>query len=339
MDFLQMFNERWWKPSGIEVFLIIVIVFVVPFAIAFSVMLYRRLMSKRIHDNQLFLFRLKRLGMSNFQIKIINNLIGILRFSNPNLLLEKSDFFETAVGQFLSHADARAESVDSQAQMCRDITIIYDKLYYRKQFKKPLGGVQDIDEFQLLYFAAGAERVYLGKIVSRDGKHLYLKIFATPVEIREIAVGSNILINMFRVGDADYRFAARIAGQDGNTISISLPGSLERGEESRHPYIDVIIQASLTLSDSVEGIEDEHINCTIYKINEYEAVLRTNQKLDFKKDYMLEFVENEFNFKILTKILTGKTIEEGASLYYTMKFGEMTEISSRVLKKYLREHL
>jgi hypothetical protein len=369
VDIVTVLGITWHKASGGEVLLAIGLL-MIPVAIVILVKGIQSLKYKRIHEEQLFLFKLKRLGLSNFQTKIVNNLIEILGFSNPNQLFEDTGYFETAIGSFMTHTRATDESEESQLMMCRDITSVYDKLYYNTRSKKPLKSIEDVDEEQLIYFSPIAGRAFLGKIVSRDNRSLYLTIFGRPADLAGVPLKKPVTFMIFRVGDAEYEFVSPITGRSGATLYVDVPSHLMRKEESRHPYIDVIIPAQLSkimvpvkekeLVELEEIIERDEVKkeediieegamvvdetgdrqeCTVYKINDYEAVIRIAEKLDFSSMYYLEFTVMDFAFKIISQIIATKSVEESGALYYTMKFQDMSESAASVLKKYVYQHL
>lgn len=378
MDIETIFGITWRKASGGDIALIIVLI-AVPAVLLLAVALIRRFRYRRYHDSQLFLFRLRRLGLSNFQIKIVNNIIGILGFSNPLRLLEKQEFFEDAVARLLDHARETGEDGESQCTICRDITIIYDKLYSNMQFKSPLRGVKDLDETQLIYCVATPRRVLLGRVVSWDGRNLYMRVFGGQGSVAGLAFKGPVRFFIFRLGDAEYEFTSPVTGREGSTLLVEIPRELRRMGESRHPYIDVILPAELwpleepayqdgeggAIADTesagetadeagkaryVEGDETgedagqgdvvkEGIPCTIYKINNYEAVIRVGGKLDFRRSYHLDFTVLDFNVRILTRIIATRTVEEGGAFYYAFRFDSMSEGANNVVKKYVYEHL
>jgi len=370
VDIQTVLGITWYKASAEDVLLVLGLL-MVPIAFIIIAKLLQRLKYKRVHEEQLFLFRLKRLGLSNFQIKIINNLLEILEFSNPNQLFDDPEYFESAIGKFLTHARTTNESEESQLMMCRDITSIYDKLYYNTIAKKPLKSITDVDREQLIYFSPVPGRAFLGKIASRDNKSLYLTIFGRPADLAGIPLKKPVSFQIFRVGDAEYEFTSSITGREGATLHVDVPAGLDRKEESRHPYIDVIIPAQLSkiltplkdkeleeleeiierdeqgekdiLSDEeamvVDDTTEDRMDCTVYKINDYEAVVRIPEKLDFSSLYYLEFTAMDFAFKIVSQIIATKTVEEGGAMYYTIKFQDMSPSAVNVLKKYVYEHL
>jgi hypothetical protein len=257
---------------------------------------------------------------------------------------------------------------DSQFVICRDIVTIYEKLYHHTVAQKPVNGIDDVDGEQLIYFVPAEGKIYLGRIISRNNKNLFLKIFGSPGGIDAVLDNVKITFHIFRMGDAEYEFVSSVTGHDGSTLNVLIPLEIVRRGETRHPYIDVIIPAQImpetvqsekkvsgmpaeaaTIREKADsGVErdemggennDDMLSCLIYKINNYEAVLRLPQKLDFNTRYILEFTALEFHFKILTKIIASKTVVGVDIIYYTVKFEEMPESAGKVLKKYVYEHL
>jgi c-di-GMP-binding flagellar brake protein YcgR len=327
-----------WRIASASDIMTLIGILLVPVMIIVIIRLYKRYKNMNIHDSQLFLFRLKHLGLSNFQIKIINNLVGILRLSNPNELLSKPEFFESAVGRFLVHARGSNESEDSLKIICKDISIIYDKLYHPNLAKTQLKSINDINEDQLIYFTPGGGTAFIGKITALEGKNMRLKTYGYIAGLKSLPTDDMIVFHLYRLGDAEYSFTTKVISHKRDMLIVEVPQDIERGKESRHPYIDVIIPAQL----SIIGLPDQDeakMDCTIYKINEYEAVLRINIKLDHNFKYILEFNELDFNFKIVSRIISQKTVEESGVFYYTFKFEDISESANHVLKKYIYEHL
>ena len=367
MDIVTIFGITWHKASASDI-TILVAILMIPVSLIVLIRMYQKIKNRKIQEEHLFLFKLKRLGLSNFQIKIVNTIVQILKLSFPRQLLEKPELFEKAIGRFLTHTRESGETEDTQLIICRDITTIYDKLYFNRRSKKPLKGIQDVDEDQLIYFSPIADKVFIGKIISRDDTNLFITIFGNAGDLADIPEKKSVTFHIFRVGDAEYEFISPIDGWDGTTLKVKIPDEVVMREEARHPYIDVIIPAQIsreevapkekeaavangiteknkseekTPDEQAMIVEDmkEEMPCTVYKINDYEAVLRLSQKLDYKSRYILEFKAMDFNIQIITRIIATKTVEEGGAFYYTVKFDEMSDSASNVLKKYVYEHL
>jgi hypothetical protein len=368
VDIVTVLGITWHKASMGDL-IIVFIILMIPVSLYILLKIIQTIRNRKIHDEQLFLFKLKRLGLSSFQIRIVNNLIEMLGFPNPVQFMEKPELFERAVGRFLTHARGTGETEDSQLLICRDLTTIYDKLYFHMKSKKPLKGIQDVDEEQLIYFSPIAGKVFLGKIISRTAATMNIKIFGNPGDLAAISDKKPVIFHIFRVGDAEYDFTSAVHGHEGIELKVELPGEVIKREESRHPYIDVILPALISQEKKmpkekeiqeieqviekkeektglpedegmiIDEIDEEKLPCTIYKLNDYEAVLRLSQKLDFNYRYILDFQVMDFNFRAYVRIIATKTVEEGSTLYYTVKFDEMSPTSNNVLKKYVYEHL
>ncbi len=368
MDIVTVLGITWRKASTGDLLIVFTII-MIPVSLYILLKIVQTLRNRKIHDEQLFLFKLKRLGLSNFQIRIVNNLIEMLGFPNPVQFMEKPELFEKAVGRFLTHTRGAKETEDSQFLICKDLTTIYDKLYFHMKSKKPLKGIQDVDEEQLIYFSPVEGKVFLGKIVSRDTATMSIQIFGNPGDLVAITDKIPVIFHIFRVGDAEYDFTVPVLGREANTLKVELPVEVIKREESRHPYIDVILPALISQEKKmpkekevqeletiieknkdktelpedegmvIDEVSEEKLPCTIYKLNDYEAVLRLPQKLDFNYRYILDFQAMDFNFRAYVRIIATKTVEEGSTLYYTVKFDEMSPSSRNVLKKYVYEHL
>lgn len=367
MDIVTVLGITWHKASMGDL-LIAFIILMIPVSVLLLYKILQKIRSNKIHEEQVFLFRLKHLGLSNFQIRIVNNLIDMIGFSSPLEFLGNPGFFEKAVGAFLSHTRGTGETEDSQRMICRDITIIYDKLYFHMNYKKPLKGIEDIDSEQLIYFSPLPEKVFLGKIISRDARTLIISIFGNAGDLAAIPIKQEVTFHVYRVGDAEYEFVSAVQGHQGAALKVDIPQEIVMREEVRHPYVDVIIPAILFREQKaspqqqrvvIEGEKTEHdekvglppdeamvvdeteekITCTMYKLNDYEAVVRVSKKLDYRFRYYLDFQIIDFNVRALVRIIATKTVEEEGTLYYTVKFEELSSSSKSVLKKYVYEHL
>jgi hypothetical protein len=367
MDIETVLGITWYKATASDIILLAAIL-MIPVSLVILLRIRQKLQNMRIQEEHLFLFKLKRLGLSNFQIKIVNTIVQILKLSSPKQLLEKPELFEKAIGRFLTHIRESGETEETQCIICRDITTIYDKLYFNTRFKKPLKGIQDVDGEQLIYFSPVPDKVFIGKIISRDDAYLFITIFGNTGDLAAIPEKKSATFHLFRVGDAEYEFISPIDGWDKTLLKVKQPDKLVMREEARHPYIDVIIPARITREEMipkeleaaagkeiaesdqtgekitdkqeviVEEVKDE-MPCTIYKINDYEAVLRVSQKLDYRHRYILEFKVMDFAIKIITRLIATKTVVESDSFFYTVKYDEMSESASNVLKKFVHEHL
>ncbi len=333
-----IFGVKWPTATPVELTVLIILFLLVGFIfILLKYMQHQK--DRQLHDYNLFLFRTKRLGLSNFQIKVLNNIIDILHLSNPSDILRNPELFENATGKFLTFLKNENEEEKSFSSICKDLTITYEKLYHGVKFKRPLDNLREIEINQLLYFITEKNEIFFGKVVSISNNGITLKLFRPPKELQALGVNQNVTVYIWRVGDAEYTFKTIIEDVEGNLFTLAIPETFSRDKEFRHPYLDVIIPCSVTTQK--KGIKEEQKpeNGTVFKINDYEAVIRLGGNLDYMESHTLSFTINEFKFEITCKIISNRTINEGNVFYYTMKFEEISEAALNVLKNYIYEHL
>lgn len=345
MDIKTVFGIVWRQASWYEVS--IVLGFFAIIIILYLLVKYNHIqVEKRLQDYQLLLFKMKKRGLSNFQIKIINNIIKILRLNNPVELINNPEFFEHAIGKFLNYIRKSGEQEESNAEMFKEIALIYENFYHRTTFKKPLNSLKEMELNKLLYFTSGGS-AYLGKIISHTEKTFEIQLFRNAKNLRHLTKDITVKVFLWRLGDAEYFFESKITGIENNIVKIEIPEAFTRGKEFRHPYVEVLIEANLkeikqvkAEEGTVAGAEENPpIPCTIFKLNDYEAVARLNQKLDYNLQYLLEFAFDDFKFTINTHILSNRTVEDKEIYYNTIKFEEMSEVAGRILKNYISERL
>ncbi len=323
-----------WQVGSVQNILIfLVIITVIVGGLFFLYSVYVKYRNNQIHDHQLFLFKLKKIGLSSFQIKLLNNLIEILRLTNKLDIFTNPVLIETAIKKFIQYLHNQHEPEDSIASIAKEITIIYDKLFFPSIFKKPLDSLLDLELNQILYFSSPDKKIFLSKLIGKTVREFEIDILND-----EFSFAINDLLNVFiwRIGDAEYVFETNITGIEKNIVTITIPPEFSRGKEVRHPYIEILTPSILKEADSKD---DKKIAATLYKINDYEAVIRVNEKLNYNKSYNLEFEIDDFKFEILVRILSNKIIEEGATKYYTLKFEQMSEPARAILKRFMYDHL
>lgn len=336
-----VWGVKWPIPSSFELFVIILVFFlVILFLVLFRYNLYFK--RQKMHAQQLFLFKTKQLGLTNFQIKILNGLANTLKLKDSINLLRNPDLFESSLGKFLSFLREQEEHEESLHAISIDIIKTYEKLYHPESYKKPLDRIQDLEVDILICFFTEERGAYIGRVLERDEKSISLKIFGNPDLLLE-SIEMPIKVYLWRKGDAEYTFNSKIINIENDLLYIELPEEFTRGEEVRHPYVDTIIPCTVSnlLSQGETGarVESEKINGTIYKLNEFESVLRLSSKLDYEKNYSLEFELSDFKMNISSKVISDRTITEENISYYTFRFVEMSEPAKNILTRYIKEHL
>jgi hypothetical protein len=336
-----VWGVKWPIPSSFELIIILLVfLLVMLFLVLFRYNLYFK--RQKMHAQQLFLFKTKQLGLTNFQIKILNGLANMLKLKDTINLLRNPELFESSLGKFLSFLREQEEEEESLHSISIDIIKTYEKLYHPESYKKPLDRIQDLEVDILICFFVEEGDVYIGRILEKDDKSMTLKIFGSSIALHEF-MDFPIKIYLWRKGDAEYTFNSKIINIENEMITIELPEEFIRGEEVRHPYIDTIIPCTvsdlLLTEETKKKDESEKINGTIYKVNEFEAVLRLSSKLDYEKSYSLEFELTGFKMNITSKVISDRTITEEKISYYTFRFIDMSEPARNILLRYIKERL
>ena len=332
MEIKTIFGVTWHVPSNFEIFLLAMfIVLIITFLVLLKLHLNKK--DKRLNDYQLFLFKLKRAGLSNFQIKIINNISQLLKLKDPNILLRSPELYEKSIGEFLQFLRDKNEDLDSLTAICKDITITYDKIYRPASFKKPLKNISELELNQLLYFITPDGDIFLGKFILSIENDLQVKLFRNKKQLQHLSVDKDVVLHIWRLGDAEYIFNSKIIKIEDQKVILQISEEFDRKHEFRLPFLD-IVQAAL-----VSDLDENKYEGTVVKINDFELVLRSRHELDYQKLYDIHFELDGFKMVIRAQIIADSIIKENHVFYYTLKFNNMSEPARNVLKKYLYEHL
>jgi len=336
-----VFGIKWRDAlAPLDVILILIIV-VLSLTIYILYKYNLKLKEEALKANLLFQFKIKKYGLTGLQRRIINHIVELQKLKDMQQIFTRPDLFEASVGDILTYMKDVMENGDSLVNVCKDLIITYEKLYHYTQVRKPIDSISDISPGVLLYFYLDPSVVYVGKLLHNEDTKMTLQVFRSHSVLPEIAIGAGYNFYFWRAGDAEYIFNSEVILYELGQVTIKTPSEFTRGKEVRRPYIDVLLQCSLILTDplyrSTEVEEPKPIPSTILKINEHEVVMRQPEKLDFRYNYTLIFEIDEFKVKTLVKVIADKTIVEGNVHYYTCKIEEISEAAKEVLHKYLRE--
>lgn len=336
-----IFGFDWPTPDLTQILIILLIIAVIT---AFLLLLrYNYILNRRIiHEQQLFLFKTKQLGLTNYQFKILSGVIENLGLKDPNKILDNAVYFESSIGSFLQYLRDKNENEESLSAICKDIIITYEKIYHFTTYKKPLETIHDIEDNILLCFVVENKDVYIGKLINKEENSITLQLFRHPRNLQNLA-GKPIKGYIWRTGDAEYTFDAQIISNDTQFLNIVMPDTVVRGKEVRHPYIEVMLPCRLIpVKDGLPIAEQEKhkdVYGNIFKINENETVIRLNQSIDYKLNYIINFEISDFKMGITSKVIADKTIHEENTHYYTLKFMDISEAGARILKQFIVDHL
>jgi hypothetical protein len=362
-DIAKLFNFQIQTPLPVIILSLVIIGIIIFVAITMYYSQYRK--NLRSHNQQLFLYKAKNLGLKTFQIKILNEMVNALKLQNANLLLHDRELFETAMGKFFAFLEMQNETQDSVYTICKDITIIHEKVYHAVEYRKPIEKITDVEDNTLLAFMTGDGTAFIGRIIGKDRKTISARIFRKSGNLRRHA-DNPVNAYFWRNGDAEYSFTSKIVTIERDVIDIDASVPLVRGTEVRRPYIEVLLPCTVTdprdEEAAVEGgekqekekeedqkgrgeekkgrvaVEDASTG-TIYKLNENEIILRTIKKMDFQKEYFLNFTIADFRMKVKVRIIIDRTITEEQVIYYTFRITELSGTAKKILKQYIIDRL
>lgn len=338
MQPVNPFGVYWPIAGGGEVAGVL-IMFLAAAAIFITIRYLKTREQKRINNNQLFLFQVKRKGLSNFQIKILNNMVSYLRLANPTLLVTNSLLFESSLSGFCDSPSFKSEDRESTESMCRDMALMYEKLYVKTANRKQLARMDEIETDQILYFTTETGNVYLGKAKGKSGEALSVTVFSKSGSIRELEQEQPATLYILRVNDAEYSAKTVIKGIENGMVLIAFTDQFVMEREYRHPYINAILPVNLVKTKRNELEQDEEIAGTIFRINEYECVVRTSVLLPYERKYSLFFEIMDYRFNIDSRIISSRTVESEKVYYFTLKFDNMTDPAREILRRYISDHM
>ena len=333
-------TDSWPTPYPLEIIvgsIIVILLISLLVLVRYNIILKNR----QSQAHQLFLFKARQLGLSNYQFKIINGLVNISSIRDPNDVLLNPSLFENSIGLFLDYLKKTNEKADSLANIGKDLIITYEKIFHPVTYRKPITKIDEIDKNTLICLIASNDEIIIGKTLTIDDSGYYIKMFRKTSLIQNI-IDNELRAYLWRSGDAEYTFETKIINYDSNAIQLSLPIEFIRGKEVRLPYIEVMIQCTVeVVSNSFPNDVNnkEIIAGNIFKINESEAVVRLTQNIDYQIQYLLSFEVESFKIIILSKLLADRTIHEQGVHYYTFKFVEISDIAEKILKQYITKHL
>ncbi len=343
-------NISWPMPGVFGISIVLGIIFAV--LVIYLVLYFFRLKGQaRIHNYQLFLFQVKRKGLSNFQIKILRNMSAYLKLSNPKELISNAALFESSLDDFTEYIKAQNEEKENITDIVRDIAVIHKKIFSRAAYPKPFESMTDLEDSEIIYLTDEADNIFPGKVTGRGNGFITLRLFTPAKNLKLFEKELPVTLHVLRINDAEYMVKTMTSGVDMNHLKIKVPGEITKEREFRHPYINVTLTAFITVEkpqvaatdDTTGPVEAadtvEKIECTITQLNEYECVLRSPALLSFEKHYPISFELDNFKFITMSRVISSKTVERESVYYLTLKFMEMSDSGRAVLRKFIAESM
>lgn len=333
-----IFKITWPGPGVLGISIVLFMLFS---ALAVYLLLFYLRMKERerLHNYQLFLFQVKRKGLSNFQIKILNNMASYMKYANPTAIAANAALFESMLSNFVEYLHKSRENEEERKGICRDLLTIYEKLYVKSAYREPIASMSEIDDGQILHVTAESGKTYIGKVNGRGKNFLALQLFTAAKNIREIEAEQQLEIFIVRVNDAEYKIRTKSAGIEENRLLAAFSDDIVREKEYRHPYVSVVIPVSIIQGIGGDSEDEDKFDGTIYRINEFECELRTETQMPFEREYTLVFEISDYAFRIVSKVISSRTVEHEKVYYVTLKFRDMSRPAMSVLSSFIMEHL
>ncbi len=331
-----IFGLRWRIPTSTELILIIFIIVLIILVFVFIRLLLIRNQSEE-HENQYILFRAKQKGLTNYQYRILNGMIRIIKLPTPSDIFKSSELFEKSIGSFIKYVqNSKQDEPEMLVKIMKDIVITYEKLYLNAEIRKPLQSPELLEAGHFIFFYTDKNRFFLGKLATHKQQYLILKLFRLPAELGALPVNETVHCYLWRSGDAEYTFDTLCAGSKDSFVYLVRPETFERGAEVRLPYVSTLTPCSLV--DEKDVSKRQHQG-TIIRLAEHEVTFQSSHELRSGEDWNIEFVVDEFTIHCQGTIISEKNVSDKKIVYITFKFSKLSDAARSVIKRYIVEHL
>ncbi len=333
-----IFGITWPGPGVMGISIVLFMIFLG--LMVYLLLLYLRMKERdRLHNYQLFLFQVKRKGLSNFQIKILNNMASYMKLSNPTNMASNAVLFESMLSNFAEYLQKSRESSEERRDICHDLLMIYQKLYEQRTYGAPLLSMSEIEDGQILYLATEPDNAYIGKVCGRGKNFIAIHLFTALKNLKDFDSEQKLAIYIIRLNDAEYRINTKSVGVENNNLLVALSDDLVREKEFRHPYINVVIPAIIIQEGWSETGEEIQFDGTIYRLNEFECELRTETEMHFEKDFVLCFEISDYSFRAVSNVISSRKVDHDKVYYVALKFKNMSKPAMAVISTFVMDHL
>ncbi|HOE20785.1 MAG TPA: hypothetical protein PKJ69_07495 [Spirochaetota bacterium] len=348
MEIITVFGVRWRVAPLWEV---LVTLFVILVIIGFFALLrYNQYLKlKKSSIEQLFIYKARQRGLTGYQIRILQHIVALSKLSSPEVIFNNVTIFETGLVKFLQYIKKSRDTFNEDLKdIFKDIVITYERIYNPVEYQEPINSPDELTADTMLCGYSATGRAFIAKITQITEDAIHCKYFRKPEDIPADIIAEQVTIFFFRNGDAEYSFDSKIIAIQENTIVLQKPQAFKRGKEVHHPYIQTLIPCTIQLKNDesknseeviIQHDETVSINGTIERLNEYEAVIRVEERLEYQKEYILFFTLENFKIEILSTIIASRTITKEKIIYYTFKLVQMSEAAKNVISKYVKERL
>ena len=333
-----VFLIKWPSPGILSITAVISLAFIL--LVVYLALYYIRMKEQnRIQNYQLFLFQVKRRGLSNFQIKILRNMSAYMKLSNPKAVISNSQIFESAMGDFVEYIKKQPDEQENITDIIRDLAVIHKKIFRSAPAANTFETLADLENSEVIYITDDDGNIFPGKVAGKTNSHIALSLFTPVKNLKIYENGKPLSLHVLRINDAEYAVKTDATGIDMAHLLIKNGGDITREKEFRHPYINMMISAYISDDASANTDNPEKTECAIVQLNEYECVVRAPLMLNFDRLYRLSFELESFRFHSMSRVISSKTVERESVYYLTLKFIEMSDSGRAVLRRYIAENI
>ncbi len=333
------------KGMGVSISELILLLFLL-ILIVVIVILYLRLRKAdtdigNVEKHRRMLINSIKKHLTASQIKLIEEILNILKLENPEILFRDTFYFEQAIDRYLKSKYESGDIGESIDLLCRSIVETYEKIYHYSQLTTQLSSLTDLEINRLVFIISQDNRFFIGKIISST-RCFKVNIIGGTNHLDSLYPYSEISCYIWRAGDAHYNFKSSIEIIDGRQLEITIPETFKRFEDEHHPLIDVNLECSIFVQEKQppeNQIESsKRITGVIFKLNESELLLRSNEKLEFYKKYTVSFQLNEYNLVVDANIIRDRVLKDTLVHYYNFKTMKMSPETKNIIRKHIEKN-
>ncbi|MBN2435113.1 MAG: hypothetical protein JXK07_07585 [Spirochaetes bacterium] len=327
-----------WFVAGTRELVILLIALLIIAIVLLLIQFYLQKSKTLSHEFQYVLFHSKNRGLTNFQYKIVRGMAEMLKLKHPMQMIESPEIFEKAIGSFILFLSKKPDT-DNKAmiKIFKAIVITYDKLFSETGYKRPLNSIEELSDGHLIYFFTQNESAFIGKLLKIEDGYLKLDLFRKPHDLVKLSDGDEVTCFIWRAGDAEYTFTTTVSEMIKSTVLLEQPADINRGNEVRLPFVNVIIKGLLKLNNDMD--ESEEIEVTVFKLAEHEVIVRSSDSHIENSRCEISFTMEDFTITAPARIIAEKTVSDNGVSYYTLKFLELSKPAEKVIRNYIYEHI
>ena len=294
---------------------------------------------KKKEDKRLILLaKMRKLGLSNKQIKIVNYITKLNKLSSIEKVHANKELFENSIGQVIREFKIQQLPL---SDVCRDVSLAYEKLYSPSRTINRLIELKNLSPNHIISFTPEneADKVFFSKVVSVTDESIIAKLLKKQDDVRYLKDNISIDASIWKNDDGEYYFttSANFNSLENDDFEILMPENLLKRNEFDRPYMNVAIDCELTLEDNDPTKEkaEEPIKARIVKMNTDEAIVTTRVALAQGKVYWFDFTINDFRFSLEAKTAITHFDPLINVAQATLVFKNMSPMALNVLKNYL----